>query len=100
LVKLRGDLAALGLGRRDEMPETEDHVAYVFEVMRFLIAGDDMSVSNLSHQQAFFAQHVQPWVSLMCQAVATHPRAVFYARVAAFADAFLSVEVQGFDLMP
>ena len=52
LVKLRDDLAALGLGRSDDMSETEDHVAYVLEVMRFLIAGEDVSVSNLSHQQA------------------------------------------------
>ncbi len=99
LVKLRDDLAALGLGRSEDMPETEDHVAYVLEVMRFLIAGDDVAVSNLSHQQTFFAQHLQPWVSPMCQALMAHPRADFYARVAAFTDAFLSVEVQGFDLM-
>lgn len=99
LVKLRDDLAALGLGRSEGMSETEDHVAYVFEVMRFLIAGDDVSVSNLSHQQAFFSQHVQPWVSHMCQKLMQHPQANFYARVAAFTEAFLSVEVQGFDLM-
>jgi TorA maturation chaperone TorD len=99
LVKLRDDLAALGLGRSEDMPETEDHVAYVLEVMRFLIAGDDVSVANLSHQQAFFSQHLQPWLSQMCQALAGHPRAHFYARVADFTEAFLSVEVQGFDLL-
>jgi len=99
LVKLRNDLAALGLGRSEDMPETEDHAAYVLEVMRFLIAGDDVTVANLSHQQLFFTQHLQPWMSSMCQVLVGHPRAVFYARVAAFTDAFLSVEVQGFDLM-
>ncbi|PUE19657.1 hypothetical protein B9Z38_01560 [Limnohabitans sp. MMS-10A-160] len=99
LVKLRHDLIALGLGRSDDMPETEDHAAYVLEVMRFLIAGDDVSVANLSHQQAFFSQHLQPWMSQMCQVLVGHPRAHFYAGVAAFTDAFLSVEVQGFDLL-
>ena len=99
LVKLRTDLAELGLARSEDMPETEDHAAYVLEVMRFLIAGDDVSVSNLSHQQAFFSQHLQPWISQMCQVLVGHPRAHFYARVAAFTDAFMSVEVQGFDLM-
>ena len=99
LVRLRDDLAELGLGRSEDMPETEDHAAYILEVMRFLIAGDDVTVANLSHQQAFFTQHVQPWLSSMCQVLVGHPRAVFYARVAAFTDAFLSVEVQGFDLM-
>jgi TorA maturation chaperone TorD len=99
LVKLRDDLQALGLGRSEDMSETEDHASYVLEVMRFLIAGDDVSVSNLANQQAFFSQHIQPWLSQMCQALSRHPRALFYARVAALTEAFLSVEVQGFDLM-
>lgn len=99
LVRLRDDLAELGLARSDDMPETEDHVAYVFEVMRFLIAGDDVAVSNLTRQHAFFTQHVQSWLPALCQALLAHPRAVFYARVAAFTEAFISVESQGFDLV-
>ncbi|WP_299512963.1 molecular chaperone TorD family protein [uncultured Limnohabitans sp.] len=99
LVRLRDDLAALGLARSQDMSETEDHAAYVFEVMRYLIAGDDVAVSNLTHQMAFFSQHVQPWVSHMCQAIQTHPQAVFYARLAEFTAGFLSVEMQGFDLV-
>lgn len=99
LVRLRDDLNALGLGRSQSMSETEDHAAYVFEVMRYLIAGDDVSVSNLTHQMAFFAQHVQPWLSHMCQAIQAHPQAVFYARVADFTAVFMGVEAQGFDLV-
>ena len=30
------------------MGDTEDHVAYLCEVMRYLIAGDDVGVANLS----------------------------------------------------
>lgn len=99
LVKLRDDLAALGLARSQDMFETEDHAAYVLEVMRYLIAGDDVAVSNLSSQMAFFNQHVQPWLSRMCQALIAHPKAVFYARLAHFTEGFLSVEAQGFDLL-
>jgi TorA maturation chaperone TorD len=99
LVRLRDDLAELGLGRSEDMSETEDHVAYVFEVMRFLIAGDDVAVSNLTRQQAFFTQHVQSWLPALCQVLQSQPRAVFYARVAAFTEAFVSVESQGFDLV-
>ena len=40
LAALRDDLAALGLARSEAMSETEDHIAYLCEVMRFLIAGD------------------------------------------------------------
>jgi len=99
LARLRQDLADLGLGRSDTMPETEDHVAYVFEVMRYLIAGDDASVSNLSRQSEFFGAHLQSWVSAMCRALQDHPRARFYACLASLTQAFMSVEAQGFDLL-
>jgi TorA maturation chaperone TorD len=99
LVRLRDDLAALGLARSQDMSETEDHAAYVFEVMRYLIAGDDVTVSNLTQQMAFFSQHLQPWMSPMCLAIQAHPQAVFYARLSAFTAAFMGVEAQGFDLV-
>src|SRR3954471_3147934 len=59
LAQLRGDLRALGLTRDEAMPETEDHVAYLCEVMRYLIAGDDVAVANLSRQRDFFTTHLQ-----------------------------------------
>jgi TorA maturation chaperone TorD len=99
LARLREDLAGLGLARDEAMPETEDHLAYLCEVMRYLIAGDDVAVSNLTRQQAFFADHLQPWASAACDAVAGHPRARFYARLADFTRAFLGVEQQGFDML-
>jgi len=66
---------------------------------RILIAGDDVTVANLARQQEFFAAHVQPWVVALCDAVAAHPKASFYAHLAAFTRAFMSVEVQGFDML-
>ena len=100
LAQLRTDLAALGLTRdAATMSETEDHVSYVFEVMRFLVAGDDVSVSNLTQQAKFFAAHVQTWLPALCDAVQAHPRARFYAALAELTRAFVSVETQGFDLL-
>lgn len=99
LAALRNDIAALGLARDDAMSETEDHVAYLCEVMRYLIAGDDVEVANLTRQRTFFAHHVQPWFPRMCDAVMQHPKAVFYSRLAAFTQAFISVEAQGFDML-
>jgi TorA maturation chaperone TorD len=99
LAQLRGDLAALGLARDETMPETEDHVAYVCEVMRYLIAGDDVEVANLTQQQKFFSAHLQPWVTQMCDAIEAHPKARFYAALAGFTRAFMSVEAQGFDML-
>lgn len=99
LVQLRDDLAALGLSRSEQMPETEDHLAYLLEVMRYLIAGDDAAVCNLTRQAEFFSRHLQPWLMAMAEAVMAHPRAVFYARLAALTQSFASVEAQGFDLL-
>ena len=99
LAQLRADLAALGLSRDESMPETEDHFAYLCEVMRYLIAGDDVEVANLTRQRQFFADHVQPWTARLCDAIEAHPRARFYAALAGFTRAFLSVEAQGFDML-
>ncbi|MDD5030002.1 MAG: molecular chaperone TorD family protein, partial [Rhodoferax sp.] len=98
LARLRTELAALGLARDEAMSETEDHIAYLFEVMRYLIAGDDAAVANLTRQQAFFAAQIQPWVNLLCDALAQHPKARFYAALAELTRAFMNVEAQGFDL--
>lgn len=99
LARLRTELASLGLGRDEAMTDTEDHIAYLCEVMRYLIAGDDVAVANLTRQQSFFAGHMQPWVAPLCDAIAQHPRARFYAAVAELTRAFVSVEAQGFDML-
>lgn len=99
LAALRGDLAALGLDRDPNRLETEDHVAFVFEVMRWLIAGDDVAVCNLEQQRRFFRSHVQPWVETLCDVVQAHPAARTWAAVAGFTRAFVQVETQGFDLL-
>ena len=99
LAKLRGELQVLGLSRDESMPETEDHIAYLCEVMRYLIAGDDVAVANLTRQRSFFSDHVQPWAPLMCAAIAAHPKARFYASLSAFTAAFVDVEAQGFDML-
>jgi TorA maturation chaperone TorD len=99
LAALRGDLTELGLARDESMNETEDHFACVCEVMRYLIAGDDVEIANLTQQQKFFSAHVQSWATQMCDAITAHPKARFYAALAAFTAAFVSVETQGFDLL-
>ena len=99
LAALRTDIAALGLARDESMPETEDHVAYLCEVMRYLIAGDDVAVANLTRQREFFTRHAQPWLPMMCEAIMAHPQARFYGAVAAFTLTFVSVESQGFDML-
>lgn len=99
LVHLRHDLAALGLERPPEVLETEDHIASMCEVMRYLIAGDDAGASNLAAQQRFFNAHLRSWVERLCEAIAAQPSADFYRAVALFTRDFFAVEAQGFDLL-
>ena len=99
LVRLRSDLAALGLARGEAMPETEDHGAYLCEVMRYLFAGDDVAVCNLTAQRNFFATHLQSWILQLCDALQGQPAAHFYAALAQFTRAFVAVEAQGFDML-
>ena len=99
LASLRHDLAALGLTRDANSLETEDHIAYLLEVMRYLIAGDDIAVCNLEQQRRFFRTHLQTWVTALCDAVAAQPRAVTWAAVAAFTREFMAVETQAFDML-
>lgn len=99
LVVLRDELAKLGLTRDEGMRDTEDHIAYLCEVMRYLIAGDDVAVANLTHQQAFFTAHLHPWVNDLCAALINHPKARFYGTLAAFTEAFIGVEAQAFDML-
>lgn len=98
LAELRTDLAKLGLQRADAMSESEDHIAALCEVMRYLIASDDAVHANLATQKQFFANHMQSWVLEMCAAVAAHPDARFYAPVAHLARSFFEVEMQAFDM--
>lgn len=99
LARLRETLLELGLTRDPARAETEDHAAFLFEVMRYLIAGDDVGICNLERQRRFFRDQLQPWIERMCEAVDAHPRAAVWRAVAGFTTAFMQVETQGFDLL-
>jgi TorA maturation chaperone TorD len=99
LALLRHDLERLGLTRDESRGETEDHVAYLFETMRYLIAGDDAAVCNLEQQRRFFRAHLQPWLAQLCDAVDAQPRATVWRAVADMTRQFIAVETQGFDLL-
>ena len=99
LALLRDDLRALGLARGTGRGETEDHVAFLFEVMRWLIVGDEVPVCNLEQQRRFFRAHLQPWVGELCDAVDAHPRAAIWRAVADLTRGFMQVEAQAFDML-
>ena len=97
LVELRDALVALGLARAETMEETEDHVAYLCEVMRWLIAGDE--AVPFVQQRRFCDAPLRGWVGRAFDAIDAHPAADFYRAVAAFARDFFAVEGQAFDML-
>ncbi len=99
LVALRRSLGELGLARSEQVNETEDHIAALCEVMRYLIAGDDVATSNLAAQRRFFDAHLRAWVDPLCSAIEAHPQADFYASLARFTHDFFAVEAQAFDFL-
>ncbi|MBK4734500.1 TorD/DmsD family molecular chaperone [Noviherbaspirillum pedocola] len=98
LAELRADLARLGLERADDISEPEDHIAMLFEVMRYLIASQDIEHASIPTQQAFFSTHIAPWAAQLFDAIDTHRHAAFYATVTRLARAFIDVETQAFDM--
>lgn len=98
VVALRDDLARYGLVRQDNVSETEDHIATLCEVMRFLVAGEDAGIASLAEQQYFFSRHLQSWVETLCDAMAAHPQARFYVQVAVLLKAFMAVEAIALDM--
>lgn len=99
LVVLRDALRALGIERDPMIVETEDHIACLCEVMRWLIAGDELARGDLSTQRHFFDTQLRPWADALWDALDAHPRSDFYRALAAFARDFFSVETQAFDML-
>ena len=88
LVRLREELAVLGLARRESAFEVEDHVSGIADGMRWLIE----SGRALPEQQQYFATYWYPGAVRFFAAVQKAVSARFYKPVATFAQAFLDLE--------
>ncbi len=99
LVDIRRSLDSFGLVSAEEVTETEDHLSALCEVMRYLIAGDDVEISNLTNQRAFFNEHIRPWYDELCDAIENIPDMHLYHPVAALTREFLAIEGQSFDMI-
>jgi TorA maturation chaperone TorD len=96
LAELRADLAALGLGRRSETSEPEDHIAALCETMRHLIT---QQKAELAEQQRFFSRWIQPTAAPLCNAIVESEIAYFYASVGRFAKSFFELELAAFEML-
>jgi len=96
LVLLRDDLAKFGLTRDEALVETEDHIAFLCEVMRYLILADDPPVA-FPEQRAFFHAHLASWYNQMADDIEAAANTDFYKTVGRLTRVFFDVETQSFD---
>lgn len=95
LAELRGELAALGLARRSEAREPEDHIAALCDTMRYLVAEQKR---DLEEQRRFFNRWLRPAIDPLCSAIERSEHTAFYKVVARFAKSFLEVEQSAFEM--
>ena len=96
LAELRGELAALGLARRAEVREPEDHIAALCDTMRHLVAEQKR---DLEEQRMFFNRWIAPAVEPLCAAIDHAASTSFYKLVGRFAKAFLTLERLAFEML-
>jgi len=96
LAPLRGELAALGLARRNEAAEPEDHIAALCDAMRHLIVEQER---DLDEQRRFFARWIQPIAEPLCDAIEKSEHTSFYKLVGRMAKAFFSLEQSAFEML-
>jgi TorA maturation chaperone TorD len=96
LAQLRTQLAQLGIARRSETSEPEDHIAALCEVMRYLISEEK---TDLGIQRQFFERWIWPVVPPLCDAINKSELTPHYRPVARFARAFFELEHSAFEML-
>lgn len=98
LAELRNDLARAGFARAVSSTEYEDHFSALCDVMRGMIAEEQLDAAAYEAQRDFFRNYLAPWYGALCDAVDRSDRTVFYRSVARFANAFFTNESEYFEL--
>ncbi len=97
LVDLRQHLALLGVARRADVSDTEDHVSALCETMAWLIVAAPDTVRSLQTQRVFFQRFLSPWYESLVSAIEHCGVTDFYKHAARLLGEFLAVERQAFD---
>lgn len=87
---LRADLQRLGIERQEGVAESEDHIAALCDAMALIIRNPDEI--SLEVQQAFFNDHLAPWVGQFFHDMQDASSAHFYRSVGFFGESFFDFE--------
>jgi TorA maturation chaperone TorD len=97
LADFRAALAEMGLARRPDASEYEDHFSVALETMRMLAAGDaERAPATVAEQRAFCETFLLPWAFACCTAISQCAIANYYVEVAQFSASFLALERDSF----
>jgi TorA maturation chaperone TorD len=98
LAVLRADLARLGIARREDTKEPEDHIAALCEVMAGLISGRFDGAQGLAAQRRFHAVHLAPWAARFFADLETAASANLYRPVGTIGRLLMSIEDAAFGM--
>jgi len=96
LADLRGDLARLGVGRAEGVPEPEDHIAFLCETFAGLLAGAFGPGADAA--SPFFTRHIRPWAGRFFADLEAAEQAVFYRAVGRLGRLAVEIEAAAADL--
>lgn len=97
LARLRADMARLGIVRRRQVKDAEDHIGALCEMMSGLITGAfARGPASLSEQQSFFDAHLASWAPRFFADLEAASAARFYRPVGRVGRLFMEIERQAF----
>lgn len=94
LVHLRDELDRLGLARKPEAVEPEDHLAGLLDVMRHLVQRGE---GDFAAQAAFFNSYLKPWHVVFCTAIEASGAPPLYQALSRILRCFFEIEVEYFE---
>ena len=98
LAKLRADMQALGIARKTDVKEPEDHIASICEMMAGLIAGSFGAPADLAAQRGFYDKHLAPWAGKFFADLEKAQAADLYRPVGEIGQLFLAIEAEAFGM--
>jgi len=98
LAKLRNSMRQLGIVQNDNVPEPEDHIGSLCEMMAGMIVGRYGDQTALSQQQEFFENHIQPWAGHFFSDLEGAELSRFYQPVGTIGRLFVDIEKDAFSM--
>ena len=96
LADLRNSMRKYGIQRKDGIPEPEDHLGSLCEMMAGMITGGFGQVMPLQAQKEFFNAHLAPWAAHCFSDLEKAESAVLYAPVGSLGRLLMEIEQESF----